>query len=137
MKKTLMALVAIPLLVAWPEAVLASIQTSVLMDSWGYLSTAEGGIRANAHGWVTFNTSKKRGGTDVTVQLQNAAKSYRYLVTSNHIVLGTLATGQKGNRVLQFHVADVSTLGPWICLWTSDRTVNLLCAQNPFYTSGG
>ena len=134
MKKRMMVLAIMGMFLACAQAVLAASWTSVLMDSWGYLSTAEDGIHAQAHGNVTFTTPKRGGGADLTVKLSNAAKSYSYLLISNGTLLGTFTTDKHGNGSLQVHVTDVSTLGPWVCVWTSDRAVNLMCARDPFWT---
>ena len=148
MNKTMLRLAVTGLVLACATAVLAATQTRVFMVFDGYtdpitgaytpptdLSQVEQGIHANLYGTVTFKTSRG-GGVDLTVQVRSAAKSYTYVVKSNHIELGRFTTDKKGAGGLQIPVADPSTLGSTINLWTTDLTVHLFYAGNPLYTGG-
>jgi len=134
MKKTMMQLAVTVMVLACATAVFAATQTQVFKVFDGYtdpdgtytpptdLSQVEGGIHANLYGYVTFKTSRG-GGVDITVQVRSAAKSYAYVVNSNHIELGSLNTDKKGVGSLQFHVANPSDLGGNINLFTGDYDV--------------
>jgi len=138
MKKTMMRLAVTGLVLACATAVFAATMTSVFVP-FDYLpfpdnetpldlTTEEGGIHANAHGYVTFKTSRS-GGVDVTVQLWDAAKSYTYSVQaygaggSRH----EFTTNKRGYGGLQFHVKDARTLGQWI---------NIYSAHTQYYPQG-
>jgi hypothetical protein len=143
MKKTLIALVVIGMVLACSTTVYAGSYTSVFWPADdGSLVTADGGIHKNAHGYVTFRTS--RYGCDVTVYLSDAAKSYPYVVKSGGKDIGTLTTNKKGNGQFTFRVTDPSDpdiLGEVVAIWTkwvqvSDTVwvhTQLLYAYNPFY----
>jgi hypothetical protein len=156
MNKTMMRLAVTGLVLACATVVLAATQTRVFMVFDGYtdpitgtytpptdLSLVEEGIHANLYGSVTFKTSRG-GGVDITVQVRSAAKSYEYVVKSNHIELGRFTPDKKGVGSLQIHVADPSALGNTINLWTGDYDVftgapihiHLFYAGNPLYTGG-
>jgi hypothetical protein len=135
MKKTMMQLAVTVMVLACATAVFAATQTRVFKVFDGYtdpitgtytpptnLSQVERGIHATLYGSVTF-TPSRRGGVDITVQVRSAAKSYEYVVNSNHIELGSLKTDKKGVGSLQFHVADPSALGGNINLFTGDYDV--------------
>jgi hypothetical protein len=95
---------------------------------------------------VTIQTTGD-GGADVTVQLRNGAKSYKYVVRSHGQVLGTFTTNAGGNGGGTFHVAKVSDLSQWVAVWETvlhfvlnpdgspkwDVNGQLLCAWNPFF----
>jgi hypothetical protein len=121
MKKTLIALAVVGMVLACAHAVFAATQTCVLLDA-GYLSTAQGGIHKHAYGYVEV-TSVPGGGADVTVLVCHGAKSYTYVVKSDHVVRGTFTTDERGNGMLQFSFApsaDDPDLGPWINIWETD-----------------
>ena len=119
MKKAMMLLAVTGVVLTCSEAVFAGAEKTVfLREPW--TSTVEGGIHANATGLVTVQTTR-RGGAQVTVQLQKAAKSYKYVVKSKGKVLGTFTTNAKGTGGLQLFVPDPSTtLGQWINIWQTD-----------------
>jgi len=116
MKKAMMLLAVTGVVLACSGAVFAAAEkTTFLQEPW--TSTVENGIHANAHGCVIVKTTK-RGGAEVTVQLQQAAKSYMYVVKSKGKVLGTFTTDAKGNGGLQLYVTEPSiTLGQYINIW--------------------
>ena len=116
MTKAVILLAVTGVVLACSGAVLAGAEKiAFLQEPW--TSTVEGGIHANAHGWVIVKTAKG-GGADVTVQLQQAAPRYTYVVKSNGKVLGTFKTDAKGNGGLQLYVPDPgATLGRWINIW--------------------
>ncbi|MHC1769648.1 MAG: hypothetical protein AB9869_36100 [Verrucomicrobiia bacterium] len=139
---------AISLLLASSTPALAGTQTTVFWvfdgcDSCGLdgaavlatdLEVTDGGIHANAHGYVTFKTAR-RGGWDVTVKLFDAAPGFKYLIKSNHILLGEMTANTKGLGTFQFHVTAqlADQLGPNINLFSSLSAVHLFYAANVIY----
>ena len=142
MKKTMMQLIVAGLVLACATAVFAASQTTVLQDCNGTLRTEERGIHKNANGYVTIQTYLD-GSADVTVQLGQAAKLYKYVVRSHGEVLGTFTTDRRGSGGGTFRVSNVSALSQWVAVWetnlrylpdgTWDVAGQLLCAWNPFF----
>jgi hypothetical protein len=116
MKKAMILLAVTGVVLPCVGAVFAGAEKTVFLpEPW--TSTVEGGIHANANGFVIVQTTKG-GGATVSVQLRKAAPGYTYVVKSNGKVLGTFRTDAKGNGVLQLYVPDPSTtLGRWINIW--------------------
>jgi len=129
MKRQMFSLVAVGLLLACSVVVYAGAQKIDLVGT-DALATAEGGIHANANGFVVINMTPK-GATDVTIQIQlrDAAGEYEYVVKSAGVVLGTLTTNKKGSGGLHINLtADDPALGAAVNIWTSDGSIRLLRA---------
>ena len=78
------------------------------------LPTAEGGNHANLTGFLTIQTLK-RGGAQLSIQLQKGAPRYEYVVKSLGVVLGTVTTNAKGNGSVTLYVADAGiALGQYV-----------------------
>jgi hypothetical protein len=116
MKKAMILLAMTGIVLANSGAVFAAAERTVFRpEAW--TSTVEGGIHANAAGFVIVQTTKG-GGAEVSVLLRKAAPNYEYVVKSLGKVLGTFTTDAKGTGGLQLYVPDPSaTLGQWINIW--------------------
>jgi hypothetical protein len=145
MKKTMMRLAVTGLVLACATAVLAATQTRPLYvfdgDPPTDLSKVEGGIHANLYGNVAFKTGR---GASVTIQVWGAARLYEYKVytflttdgvTGVHRLLGTIKTNKQGVGSLQISgdPSDPLQFGHTINLWTTDLSVHLFYAHNPFW----
>jgi len=144
MKKMMMQLIVTGLVLACATAVFAASQTSVL---WAFqvegvpnVDRPENAAHANGRGWVTFK-STRGGGTDVTVQLWDAAPKYTYIVRANGVEYGRFTTAKNGNGAFTFRVANVSVLGDSVNIWARfehvpptgplDMTGLMWCATTP------
>jgi len=141
MKKTMMQLAVTVMVLACAQAVFA--QTSVLRVFDGIpptnIKTVENGIHKNGHGYVTFQANHAEGGVDVTVVLQQAAKSYTYSVQHGPGQgRNYLTTDKKGNGVVIFTVMPpfATTMGKNIIIHVTPTLVSkdtsLWYAYNPF-----
>jgi len=130
MKRTVILPALIGVVLTCSVAVYAGVD-KIWLRPMALLPTAEGGIHANATGFVTVQTVKG-GGAQVSVQLRRAAPDYLYVVKSKGQVLGTFTTDAKGSGVLNLYVADPgTTLGQYINVW---QTAGL--TQTDFETYG-
>ena len=145
MKKTMMQLAITGLVLACSQAVFA--QTYVLRVFDGIpptnIKTVENGIHKNGHGYVNFQANHDEGGVvvsvDVTVVLQQAAKSYTYSVQHGpKQERNYLTTDKKGNGVVLFTVMQpfATTMGKNIIIHVTptllSKDTSLWYAYNPF-----
>jgi hypothetical protein len=145
MKKTMMQLAVTGMVLACSQAVFA--QTYVLWVFDGIpptnIKTVENGIHKNGHGYVTFQANHDEGGVvvsvDVTVVLQQAAKSYTYSVQHGPGQFRSpLTTDKKGNGVVTFTVLPpfATSMGKNIIIHANAATaggdIPLWYAYNPF-----
>ena len=149
----MMQLAVTGMVLACSQAVFA--QTSLLWVFDGYtkpdgtiipptdIKHVEGGIHSHGHGYVTFQANHDEGGVvvsvDVTVVLQQAAKSYTYSVQHAPwpVERHKLTTDKKGNGVVQF-TADVGPgeMSQFINIYnttTPVKEIHLWYAYNWFY----
>ena len=120
MKKTMMQLAVAGLVLACATAVFSAPAERTVFRTEPWTAIVQGGIHANAAGYVVVQPTKG-GGAQVTVQLQQAASRYTYVVKSKGQVLGKFTTNAKGTGGLQFFVADANPvtgpLGQYINIW--------------------
>jgi hypothetical protein len=140
MKKNMMQLAVTSLVLACTTAAFAAIQTNPWYVFDGTpptnLQTVEKGIHKRAYGYVTFWTKEvTTPPSGVTLRIAGAAKSYTYVVKSQGVTLGVLRTDRQGAGSLQLNLdpLDPNQLGHTINLWTTDQTVHLFYAHNPYW----
>jgi hypothetical protein len=129
MKKSILV---VGLLLAASAIVYAGALKIALIDDDGNLATADGGIHANANGFVIVNFTPK-GTTDVAIQIQlrDAAPQYEYTVKSAGEVIGTFTTNKKGTGGLHINMEDETVLGGAVNIWNENASTRLLRAILP------